>query len=88
MQFVLTTLINEITGSQEDLILLIDDYHVIDRRSIHDGLGFLVENLPPLMHFIIATRTAPPTAIEPPEGPRGTDRSARHGAPFYVRRGN
>ena len=63
MEFVLTTLINEIAQTLDDFIFLIDDYHVIDAQPIHDALGFLVENLPPLMHLVIATRTDPPLPL-------------------------
>jgi LuxR family maltose regulon positive regulatory protein len=38
---VLTTLINEIAATQDKIILILDDYHLIDAQLIHDALSFL-----------------------------------------------
>src|SRR5690606_31622220 len=55
----LTALINEIAAIPDDFILVLDDYHVIDAKSIGDGLAFVVEHLPPQMHLVITTREDP-----------------------------
>ena len=55
----LISLINEIAAFPEKIILVLDDYHLIDNRSIHDVLSFFLENLPPQMHLVIATREDP-----------------------------
>ena len=56
---VLTPLINEIATTPDRIILVLDDYHLIDAQPIHDALSFLLENLPPQMHLVIATREDP-----------------------------
>jgi LuxR family transcriptional regulator, maltose regulon positive regulatory protein len=56
---ILTSLLNEITTIEEDFVLVLDDYHVIDVRAVDDALTFLLEHLPPDMHLIIATREDP-----------------------------
>ena len=55
----LTSLINEIATLPDRIILVLDDYHLIDTQSIHDALTFFLENLPPTMHLVIATREDP-----------------------------
>jgi LuxR family maltose regulon positive regulatory protein len=45
------------------LILALDDLHMIDNSQVYDGLGFLLDNLPPLMHVVIATRSDPPLPL-------------------------
>ena len=55
----LTSLINEIATVPDRIIFILDDYHLIDSQAIHDALTFLLENLPPTMHLIIATREDP-----------------------------
>jgi LuxR family maltose regulon positive regulatory protein len=55
----LTALLNEITAVEEDFILVLDDYHVIDGRAVDGALAFVLEHLPPRMHLIIATREDP-----------------------------
>jgi LuxR family maltose regulon positive regulatory protein len=41
------------------LVLVLDDYHVIDAKPVDDALSFLIEHLPPRMHLLIATREDP-----------------------------
>src|SRR5215210_4988006 len=56
---VLTILLNEIATVPDDFVLVLDDYHVIDARSVDDALSFLVDHLPPQVHLVIATREDP-----------------------------
>jgi len=55
----LTSLINEIAAVPERIVLVLDDYHLIEAQSVHDALTFLLENQPPQMHLVIATREDP-----------------------------
>ncbi len=55
----LTSLINEVAAFPEKIVLVLDDYHLIDSQPIHDALSFLLKNLPPQMHLVIATREDP-----------------------------
>jgi LuxR family maltose regulon positive regulatory protein len=55
----LTTLLNEITTLPRHFILMLDDYHVIDSKSVDQALTFLLEHQPPQMHIVIATREDP-----------------------------
>jgi len=54
-----TFLLNEISVSPETILLILDDYHLIDSQSVDQALTFLVEHLPPQMHLVIATREDP-----------------------------
>ncbi len=56
---ILTTLLNEITAIPGPFVLVLDDYHVIDSKLVDQALTFLLEHLPPQMHFVIATREDP-----------------------------
>jgi LuxR family maltose regulon positive regulatory protein len=56
---ILTTLLNEISKSPHNFVLVLDDYHVIDAKSIDNALTFLLEHLPTQMHLVIATREDP-----------------------------
>jgi LuxR family maltose regulon positive regulatory protein len=59
IESILIALVNEITTLPEDLILVLDDYHVIHAKLVDHALAFLVEHLPPQMHLVIATREDP-----------------------------
>ena len=56
---ILTALLNELVQGSGDIILILDDYHVIEDQAIHDGLLFLLDHLPESMHLVLATRTDP-----------------------------
>ena len=56
---VLTSLINEIATSPDRIIFVLDDLHLIDAPTVYEALTFLLENLPPTMHLVIATREDP-----------------------------
>jgi LuxR family maltose regulon positive regulatory protein len=56
---ILTDLLNEITISVDDFVLVLDDYHVIDCQPVDEALAFLLEHLPPQMHLVITTREDP-----------------------------
>jgi LuxR family maltose regulon positive regulatory protein len=56
---ILTALLNEIATVSNDFLFVLDDYHVIDSRSVDETLSFLVEHLPPQMHLVFATREDP-----------------------------
>jgi LuxR family maltose regulon positive regulatory protein len=62
-QRVVAAVINEITASERDLILALDDYHTISNPTIHETLGFLLEHLPPAMHLVLVTRADPPLPL-------------------------
>ena len=56
---VLTSLINEIAALPDRIVLVLDDYQLIETQPVHDALTFLLEHLPPQIHLVIATREDP-----------------------------
>ena len=63
VETLLTPLINELSRRAAKLVLVLDDYHVIDHPEIHAMVDLLVERLPPGARLVIATRTEPPLAL-------------------------
>jgi LuxR family transcriptional regulator, maltose regulon positive regulatory protein len=60
---VLTTLLNDLDALPDDVVLVLDDYHVIDARDVQDGMTFLLEHLPPQLHLVIAGRADPALSL-------------------------
>ena len=56
---ILTTLINEIAAVPDELIIVLDDYHVLDSQLVDHALTFLLEHLPPQAHIVVTTREDP-----------------------------
>jgi LuxR family maltose regulon positive regulatory protein len=66
----LPALVNELTGLEHPLVLVLDDYHVIGSQEIHNSLSFLLDHLPPQFHLVIATRADPPLPVARLRGQR------------------
>ena len=60
---ILTALLNDIAALPGRLILVLDDYHAVDAPAVDQALAFLLQNLPPQMHLVIATREDPPLPL-------------------------
>jgi LuxR family maltose regulon positive regulatory protein len=63
MDVLLATLLSEIAELSVALVIILDDYHLIETQSIHDALAFLLEHLPLQMHLVIASRIDPPLPL-------------------------
>src|SRR5207248_9702637 len=46
-------------GLSDDIVLVLDDYHVIEEPQIQDGMAYLVEHLPAQFRLVIAGRADP-----------------------------
>jgi LuxR family transcriptional regulator, maltose regulon positive regulatory protein len=53
------TLLNDLAAVTHDVVLVLDDYHVIEEPHIRDGMAYLVEHLPPHVRLVIASRADP-----------------------------
>jgi len=60
-----TALINELAAQsgENPIVLVLDDYHLIDARQVHASLAFLLEHLPPGLHLVLASRSDPPLPL-------------------------
>jgi LuxR family maltose regulon positive regulatory protein len=63
MEAVLTGLLNALSTLNRDVVLMLDDYHVIEDQAIHDALAYLLEHQPPCLHLLLATRADPPLPL-------------------------
>ena len=55
----LTALLNDLATIPGQLVLVLDDYHLIDARAVDTALSFLLEHLPAQLHLVLATREDP-----------------------------
>ena len=60
-----TALINELAvqPGQDGVLLILDDYHLIDSGPVHESVAFLLENLPPGLHLVVSSRADPPLPL-------------------------
>jgi LuxR family maltose regulon positive regulatory protein len=59
MDAVLGSLLNDLSGVPNDVVLVLDDYHVIEAPDVQEGMAFLLEHLPPQVQLVIAGRADP-----------------------------
>ncbi len=60
---VLSAFVNTAAQLQADQAVVLDDYHFLQESTIHEGLAFLLDHLPPQLHFVVGTRTEPPLPL-------------------------
>jgi LuxR family maltose regulon positive regulatory protein len=63
IESILINLINDISRFPTDATLVLDDYHAVDVKPIHDLISFLLDHLPEHMHLVMATRSDPPLLL-------------------------
>ena len=58
-------LINELAADpgEDEVLLVLDDYHLIDSQPVHGSLLFLLEHLPPGLRVVLASRSDPPLPL-------------------------
>jgi LuxR family transcriptional regulator, maltose regulon positive regulatory protein len=62
-QVVLPQLLNELAAAGHELVLVLDDHHLISNPSCHQTLAFFVDHLPANAHVMVATRVDPPLPL-------------------------
>jgi LuxR family transcriptional regulator, maltose regulon positive regulatory protein len=60
---VMTILVNRLASFSRDCVLVLDDYHLIENRTIQKALAFLLEYLPACLHLVLVTRADPPLTL-------------------------
>src|SRR5216683_5660671 len=60
-----TALINELASQpgEDEVLLVLDDCHLIDAQPVHASLSFLLEHLPPKLRLVLASRSDPPLPL-------------------------
>jgi LuxR family maltose regulon positive regulatory protein len=59
----LVSLVSDLANSDQELLLVLDDYHCLISPAAQQVAQFLLEHLPPAVHLIIATREDPPLPL-------------------------
>jgi LuxR family maltose regulon positive regulatory protein len=72
-----TMLVNELAELAEEVVLVLDDYHLIQAPAVHASVEFLLEHLPPSLRLVLASRADPPLSLARLRG-RGQLAELRH----------
>jgi LuxR family transcriptional regulator, maltose regulon positive regulatory protein len=63
LEGLVTALINQLATRPDQVLLVLDDYHLVEARPVHASLGFLLEHRPPGLHLVLTSRADPPLPL-------------------------
>jgi LuxR family maltose regulon positive regulatory protein len=65
LEGLVTALINELAAdsSLDEVLLVLDDYHLVDSGPVHESVALLLENLPPGLRVVVSGRADPPLPL-------------------------
>jgi len=55
----LPTLLNEVAAAADELVMILDDYHLITNPAVHEQMEFVLTRMPANLHMVLATRADP-----------------------------
>jgi LuxR family maltose regulon positive regulatory protein len=59
VQVVLPTLLNDLDTIESPMVLILDDYHRVVNRAVHEQMAFVLRRMPANLHVVLATRSDP-----------------------------
>jgi LuxR family transcriptional regulator, maltose regulon positive regulatory protein len=60
---IVTSVINTLLHTQEELALILDDYYQLTDQAVQTSLSMFIDHLPPHFHLILATRPDPQLSL-------------------------
>ncbi|HEX8135837.1 MAG TPA: LuxR C-terminal-related transcriptional regulator, partial [Actinomycetes bacterium] len=63
LEAVVTAVVNHLVVAPEEVVLVLDDYHLVDGPPVHDSLTMLLERLPATLRLVVASRADPPLPL-------------------------
>ena len=63
LESVVASLLNDLADLPGELVVVLDDYHLIGAAELHEAMTFLLEHLPPQVHLVLAGRADPPLPL-------------------------
>src|SRR5215468_3572410 len=65
LEAVATAVINELTAvpGEGAVVLVLDDYHLVEAPPVHESVAFLLDRLPPGLRVVLSSRADPPLPL-------------------------
>ena len=63
LESVVASLLNDLAALGDDVVLVLDDYHVIESTELHGTMAFLLDHLPSQVHVVLGGRADPPLPL-------------------------
>lgn len=62
-EHIVAALLDDLTSQAGDFVIVLDDYHLIHDRAVHEFMAMLIQYLPRNGHLVISTRMDPPLSL-------------------------
>jgi LuxR family transcriptional regulator, maltose regulon positive regulatory protein len=59
----LNLLVNDLAMTTDPIVLILEDYHVIQAEAIHQYIAYLLDHLPANVHLVLTSRAEPPLPL-------------------------
>ena len=59
LRVVLPTLLNDLAATTGQIVLVLDDYHVVVSRAVHEQTAFVIDRMPATLRLVLASRSDP-----------------------------
>lgn len=63
IEIVLPQFLNDLAALGHDLVLVIEDYHLITNADVHQAVAYLIERSPEALRLVLSTRQDPPLPL-------------------------
>jgi LuxR family maltose regulon positive regulatory protein len=63
LEAVVTAVVNQLAAAPGEVVLILDDYHLVEGPPVHDSLTLLLERLPAGLRLVVASRADPPLPL-------------------------
>jgi LuxR family transcriptional regulator, maltose regulon positive regulatory protein len=63
LETVTSTVVNELADGDDEVVLVLDDYHLVEAPPVNDSLATLLERLPAQLRVALASRSDPPLPL-------------------------
>lgn len=60
---IVAIVVDELAGLADEIVLILDDYHLIQSRQVHASLGSLLDYLPTSLRLVLSSRADPPLPL-------------------------
>jgi LuxR family maltose regulon positive regulatory protein len=60
---IMSTLMNDLADVDDEVYLILEDYHLVANFEIHEALAFFLKRAPSHCHVVLTTRTEPPLPL-------------------------
>ena len=59
LRVVLPTLLNDLAAAAGQIVLVLDDYHVVVSQAVHEQTAFVIDRMPATLRLVLASRSDP-----------------------------